>query len=111
MRHGGAEGIPASRCSNGGGGTRGCGDIFFLPLEQRRPEYCDSSNTGDIYGGRMAARSEGVTSVVRYRGGEDGRSVNIGGEEVRCGNGGGGEDEGGGKRGDTIRVNKTDRVT
>ena len=71
--------IPDDGRRNGGGGDRGGGDIFPLPLEHHRPVYYDSSDTGASYGGGTAARSTSVITVVgegrcrpRPRGGEYG---------------------------------------
>ena len=69
-RHCRDVGIPASGCSNYGGGNRGGGDIRSPPSEQHRPVYRDSSNTGYIYGVRTADNRTGIIEVLgagRYR--------------------------------------------
>ena len=110
--------IPASGNSNDNDGTRLSGDISNLYPEQLRPVYYESSNTGAMSGGISAAGSKCVMIVVvsewsipRPRRGDYGGVGNEVGEGGRCGDGGGGEEGGGVVRGDTIWVNRADRVT
>ena len=64
MIHGGTVGIPASEHGNGDGGARGGGDIFPPPPEQCFPVYHNSSDTGDMPGGRIAAGITGILLMV-----------------------------------------------
>ena len=62
--YGGTVGITTSgrrnvRCEGIGGGY-----IFPSPSEHCRPVYCDSSDNGDMYGGRTFSGSTCVTKVV-----------------------------------------------
>ena len=63
-RHAMTVGIPTSGSSNGDGGDRVGGDICPPLPEHHIPVYCDSSNTGAIYGVGKLVGSMGFIMLV-----------------------------------------------
>ena len=83
-RNGKALGVLIFRGSYGNSRPIVNGDIRPPPTEDHFPVYCDSYDTGDMYGERTANRTMGETTVVEAggcipipRGSEGGGKVNI----------------------------------